>query len=146
METAEQLAKNNPTEEPTLYLGDKEKGEQSPLNGEWKLLFTTAADATFSKNSTRGDAKVKNVVDASRGRITNVIDFPSRNGAEPLLKQLERGYRCQGGGEITRGATFSICQGGAYQIIWLEEAMESLHSSFTITLLQCTHDLDSFFP
>lgn len=88
METAEQLAKNNPTEEPTLYLGDKEKGEQSPLNGEWKLLFTTAADATFSKNSTRGDAKVKNVVDASRGRITNVIDFPSRNGAEPLLKQL----------------------------------------------------------
>ena len=41
METADKLAQENPTEEPTLYLGDKEKGNQSPLNGEWKLLFTT---------------------------------------------------------------------------------------------------------
>ena len=90
MEIANELSKNSPTEEPTLYLGDKEKGNQSPLNGEWKLLFTTAADATFSKNSTRGDATAKNVVDASRGRITNVIDFASpKDGSEqPLLKQL----------------------------------------------------------
>jgi len=89
IETAEELANNNPTEEPTLYLGDKEKGDQSPLNGEWKQLFTTAADATFSKNSTRGDASVKNVVDASRGQITNVIDFAlTKDGTEPLLKQL----------------------------------------------------------
>ncbi|KAL7541384.1 hypothetical protein ACHAXR_011857 [Thalassiosira sp. AJA248-18] len=89
METADQLASNNPSDEPTLYLGDKEKGDQSPLNGEWKLLFTTAADATFSKNSTRGAAAVKNVVDAKHGRITNVIDFPlTQNGTEPVLKQL----------------------------------------------------------
>ena len=90
MEIANGLSKNSPTEEPTLYLGDKEKGNQSPLNGEWKLLFTTAADATFSKNSTRGDATAKNVVDAARGRITNVIDFASsKDGSEqPLLKQL----------------------------------------------------------
>lgn len=89
METAEELAKNNPTPEPTLYLGDKANGFRSPLDGEWKLLFTTAADATFSKNSTRGDARAKNVVDASRGRITNVIDFATLpNGTEPLLKQL----------------------------------------------------------
>jgi len=89
METTNELANNNPTDEPTLHLGDKEKGDQSPLNGEWKLLFTTAADATFSKNSTRGDARAKNVVDATRGRITNVIDFASsKDGTEPLLKQL----------------------------------------------------------
>ena len=88
MEQAEELAKHNPTEEPTLYLGDKEKGSKSPLDGEWKLLFTTAADATFSKNSTRGDATAKNVVDASRGRITNIIDFASKNGTEPVLLQL----------------------------------------------------------
>lgn len=88
METAQQLANNNPTEEPTKYLGDKENGDKSPLNGEWKLLFTTAADATFSKNSTRGAATAKNVVDASRGRITNVIDFALKNGTEPVLKQL----------------------------------------------------------
>ncbi len=54
VEAAESLAACNPTEEPTLYLGDKEWGNLSPLDGEWKLLFTTAADATFSKNSTRG--------------------------------------------------------------------------------------------
>jgi len=89
MDTAAELAKNNPTEEPTLYLGDKEKGGKAPLNGEWKLLFTTAADATFGKNSTRGDATVKNVVEASLGRVTNVIDFAlTQNGSAPLLKQL----------------------------------------------------------
>lgn len=88
MSTADQLAESNPTDDATLYLGDKEKGEQSPLNGEWKLLFTTAADATFSKNSTRGAATAKNVVDAAKGRITNVIDFASTNGTEPVLKQL----------------------------------------------------------
>jgi hypothetical protein len=95
IETAEMLAKCNPTEEPTLYLGDRERGKLSPLEGEWKLLFTTAADATFSKNSTRGYATAKNVVDASRGRITNVIDFASSRGGEngtvveePVLKQL----------------------------------------------------------
>lgn len=91
---AESLASCNPTEEPALYLGDKERGHLSPLGGTWKLLFTTAADATFSKNSTRGYATAQNVVDASRGRITNVVDFAPIYGedgkivGEPALKQL----------------------------------------------------------
>ena len=85
----EKLGKISPTEEPTQYLGDKMKGNLSPLNGAWKLLFTTAADASFSKNSTRGDAKAQNVVDAGKGRITNIIDFYMKeDGTEPLLKQL----------------------------------------------------------
>ena len=89
METAAKLGQNSPTDEPTLYLGDKEKGNQSPLNGEWKLLFTTAADASFSKNSTRGEAKIKNVVDSSKGRITNVIDFAmNKDGSDPAVKSL----------------------------------------------------------
>ena len=64
------------------------------MGGTWKLLFTTAADATFSKNSTRGYATAQNVVDASRGRITNVVDFAPIYGedgkivGEPALKQL----------------------------------------------------------
>jgi PAP_fibrillin len=83
------LAQYNPTDEPTLYLGDRQRGSESPLEGTWKLLFTTAADASFSKNSTRGEATAKNVVDASRGRITNVIDFKDRaDGTTPVLKQL----------------------------------------------------------
>jgi hypothetical protein len=84
-----QLADVSPTEEPTLYLGDKKKGYMAPLNGPWKLLFTTAADATFSKNSKRGSARVQNIVDAARGTITNVIDFDKKDdGTEPALKQL----------------------------------------------------------
>lgn len=88
-EICQQLALLNPTACPTEFLGDKEKGDQSPLEGPWKLLHTTAADATFSKNSTRGEAKAQNIVDGKRGRITNVIDFqPSSRGEMPFLKQL----------------------------------------------------------
>lgn len=88
--TAELLSKkyNLTANEPTLYLGDKKQGQLAPLHGEWKLLFTTAADATFSANSTRGYATVKNVVDGTCGRITNVIDFPNNEKKPPLLKQL----------------------------------------------------------
>ena len=67
MELALALHDVNPTTNATLYLGT-EDGDKSPLNGQWKLLFTTAADATFSKNSTRGYATAQNVVDARRGR------------------------------------------------------------------------------
>lgn len=89
MEVASQLAECNPTNEPTKYFGDKTNGGNSPLDGTWRLLFTTAADATFSKSSKRGAATAKNVVDASKGRITNVIDFATlEDGTEPLLKQL----------------------------------------------------------
>lgn len=74
---------------PTLFLGDKENGEKAPLNGPWKLLFTTAADANFSKKSKRGGARAQNIVDATKGTITNVIDFESKeDGTVPLLQQL----------------------------------------------------------
>ncbi|KAL3826993.1 hypothetical protein ACHAXA_000057 [Cyclostephanos tholiformis] len=98
IETAEKLAALNPTEELTLFLGDLERGKLSPLDGEWKFLFATAADLTFGKNSARGHAKVKNVVDASRGRIiriTNVVDFAPYHVVgddtiveEPALRRL----------------------------------------------------------
>lgn len=85
----EELSKMNPTLNATAFLGDKENGLQCPLHGPWKLIFTTAADASFSKNSSRGDAKAQNIVDAPKGRITNVIDFlPLDDGKEKALKQL----------------------------------------------------------
>lgn len=84
------LASVNSISEPTLYLGNSKKGDLCPLDGPWKLIFTTAADATFSKNSTRGDAKVQNVVNAKKGIITNVIEFePSSKSQKPFLKQLK---------------------------------------------------------
>jgi len=90
MNICEQLSEFSPIKEPTRYLGDKENGLLSPLSGAWKSLFSTAADANFSsKNSTRGTAKVQNIVNATMGTITNVIDFDdNEDGTEPLLKQL----------------------------------------------------------
>lgn len=89
IKSCEMLSELNPTPNTTAYLGDNELGLQAPLHGPWKLFFTTAADASFSKNSTRGDARAKNIVDARKGRITNVIDFlPKEDGKELLLKQL----------------------------------------------------------
>lgn len=78
---------------PTQYLGDKEHGSKAALEGAWKLLFSNAADAVFSKDSKRGAARTQNVVDAKRGRITNIIDFEpttDKHGVvkQPTLKQL----------------------------------------------------------
>jgi PAP_fibrillin len=79
-----------PTTIPTQYLGDRQRGDLAPLNGAWKLLFSNAADAVFSKDSKRGAAKTQNIVDAKRGKITNVIDFQTLpDGTEPVLKQLQ---------------------------------------------------------
>jgi hypothetical protein len=89
IELCDQLSECSPIDDPTRFLGDKENGALAPLNGAWKSMFTTAADANFSKNSTRGYAKVQNIVDATKGTITNVIDFATKaDGTEPLLKQL----------------------------------------------------------
>lgn len=109
----EKLSPISPTKEPTLYLGDQVNGNLAPLNGPWKSLFTTAADANFDKKQktpakndsnsttttaaaekkdkkTRGSAKVQNIVDATKGIITNVIDFDNNDdGTEPVLKQLK---------------------------------------------------------
>ena len=78
---------------PTQYLGDKENGSKAALEGAWKLLFSNAADAVFSKDSKRGAARTQNVVDAKRGRITNIIDFEPATDEhgevkQPTLKQL----------------------------------------------------------
>jgi hypothetical protein len=113
-----ELQKCSPTDNPTLYLGDKEKGNEAPLNGEWKLLFTTAADASFSKNSKRGSASVKNVVDASSGRITNVIDFQGSSTAsddatsheEPLVKQLNVVIAAKPAGKSRVGLQFKYAK------------------------------------
>jgi len=83
------LSKENPSDEPTALLGDKINGALAPLNGTWALLFTTAADASFSKDSKRGEAKIRNVVDGVRGTVTNVIEFGVGGEKPPALKRLE---------------------------------------------------------
>jgi hypothetical protein len=80
--TVSELSKINPTATSTEGLGDWSYNSDDdpsvpppPLDGAWNLLFSTAADASFSKNSTRGDATASNIVDARAGKITNVIKF-----------------------------------------------------------------------
>lgn len=93
---------NSSAVEPTKYLGDVDNGEMAPLNGAWKLLFTTAADATFSKNSKRGAAKAQNIVNAAKGTITNVIDFAmNEDGTFPALKQLNVVIRATADAAVT---------------------------------------------
>ena len=65
---------------------DTWKKADSPLTGEWSNLWTTAADATFDSKSERGAAKVSNVVDARKGRITNVIKFTDPESKADALR------------------------------------------------------------
>jgi len=77
VEIAQQLALLNPTAIPTL--GFKHYGGAPPtdskLAGNWKLRFTTAADASFSESEKRGVATTSQVIDAGKGTFTNVVDF-----------------------------------------------------------------------
>jgi len=84
----EALASLSPSADPTRFFGTQE-GAQCPLHGTWVNVFTTAADATFSNNTKRGDASVSNTVDAVKGRVWNCIDFlPSVEGPSSPVKQL----------------------------------------------------------
>lgn len=65
-----------PNPDATKFLGTAE-GAQCPLHGAWRNVWTTAADASFSPNSTRGDATAYNVIDGPTGTVTNFIDFAS---------------------------------------------------------------------
>jgi len=80
----EALEPFNPTADPTRFFGTAE-GALCPLHGAWKLQFTTAADASFSSNSTRGAARTQQFVDAVKSTIVNQIDFLGESAA---LQQL----------------------------------------------------------
>ena len=77
IELAEQLSLLNPNPNPTL--GFKEYGgvsaKENMLNGQWKLRFTTAADASFAATEERGVVNTSQVIDAEKGTFTNVVDF-----------------------------------------------------------------------
>ena len=107
LEMCDDLAACNPTPNATQFFGDRRQGSRSPLEGTWKLLFSTAADATFSKNSKRGDAQAQNVVEAAKGRITNQIKFlPGSDGKDPRLKQLNVILRAKAVNERRVALTF----------------------------------------
>ena len=74
---AERLSTLNPCSNPTRgWMG---YGDGSPdeclLDGNWKLQFTSGADATFPESAKRGKARTSQIVNATKGTLTNVIDF-----------------------------------------------------------------------
>ena len=91
-DAASDLAAVNPTARATAGLGDPAYPGEAPLEGSWRLLFSTAADASFSKESKRGDATAGNIVDAKAGKITNVITFlPGANDeGRPKRKAVDQ--------------------------------------------------------
>jgi len=72
---AETLAALNPTPRPVLGWNGHGGGCECPLDGRWRKLFTTAADATFKPSSRRGNATVTQLVEAKAGVFTNIIQF-----------------------------------------------------------------------
>jgi len=88
IELANELGAFSPETAPLEHFGTP-RGAECLLHGTWKLQFTTAADATFSRNTSRGDAEVSNIVDAVRGTVTNCIDFKANpDGDAPACEQL----------------------------------------------------------
>ena len=77
IELAEQLSLLNPNPNPTL--GFKDYGgipaSENMLNGQWKLRFTTASDASFAETEERGLATTSQIIDSNKGTFINVVDF-----------------------------------------------------------------------
>ena len=75
-EIASSLSAINPTENPLL--GWKGYGGvpsyDAPLDGFWKLRFTTAADATFRPGK-RGPAFTYQIANATAGFLLNCVEF-----------------------------------------------------------------------
>ncbi len=60
------------------------------MEGKWKKVFTTAADATFKPSGRRGNATVEQFVDARRGFFTNVIRFDGTRNKVQRERERER--------------------------------------------------------
>ena len=86
---AEKLAAHNPTPEPVVgwkgYGTGEVEGSSCILDGTWKKLFTTAADATFKPSERRGNAIVTQDVNATSGVFTNIIRF---DGTENKVREF----------------------------------------------------------
>ena len=96
IELAEQLSLLNPTSIPTLGFKQYKVGDDtdttstqsSKLDGNWKLRFTTASDASFPKSTKRGVTTTSQVIDTEKGTFTNAIQFEKGklNGFEVVVQ------------------------------------------------------------
>lgn len=77
IQVAERLSKFNPTKVPNYgwqgYGGGA--SADSPLDGRWKLRFTSGTDADFPDTPARGKTTTSQVVNATDGTLINTVDF-----------------------------------------------------------------------
>jgi hypothetical protein len=85
----EELALLNPT--PVPLAGWGEPG--CPLEGTWRLLFTTGADATFRKTNSTGRAVTFQKIDSRRRTFVNCVDFSSPGAKLRGFRVVVKGVR-----------------------------------------------------
>jgi len=87
----EALSERNPTPEP--FAGWRRRPYvYCKLDGAWKLLFTTGADATFRKTNETGAAEAFQEIDARRGHFVNCVDFSSETSKLRGFRVVVAGY------------------------------------------------------
>ena len=91
IEIVQKIAEYNPTPIP-MENWKSDKGHECKLDGMWKLRFTTAADATF-KPGKRGPATTSQLVNATMGTLTNIIEFRENNGTVRSFNVVVEGER-----------------------------------------------------
>lgn len=89
IELLEELSTRNPTPAPF----DGWKTDECKLDGTWRLLFTTGADATFRKTEISGKPVTFQQIDAKKGYFVNSVDFPLSTGKLKGFRVVVKGVK-----------------------------------------------------
>ena len=71
----------------------RERGGGCKLDGSWKLLFTTGADATFRPSKDKGSVSTYQEIDADKGYFVNCVDFSSPDAKLRGFRVVVKGKR-----------------------------------------------------
>jgi len=85
----EQLAERSPTQAPLAGW----RTDDCMLDGTWRLLFTTGADATFRKTEGSGRPVTFQKIDARKGYFVNSVDFPTSGGKLKGFRVVVKGVK-----------------------------------------------------
>ena len=91
VELIEELSRRSPTATPLA--GWREPNGDCKLQGTWRLLFTTGADATFRKTNATGKAVTFQQIDTRKGYFVNCVDFPFADSKLRGFRVVVKGVR-----------------------------------------------------
>ncbi|KAL1500330.1 hypothetical protein AB1Y20_012994 [Prymnesium parvum] len=89
IELLEALAARNPTPAPL----EGWRTSECKLDGTWRLLFTTGADATFRPTKSGGRPVTFQHIDARKGYFINSVDFPLTEGKLKGFRVVVKGIK-----------------------------------------------------